>query len=77
MNWKRIVHSIITITLIVFLIWYFQQENRIIRKTDVCGYYAYKTNQICACTPIKTGISKTTTFYPNLTFEKTEEYEPR
>lgn len=75
-GWKRIVHSIITIVLIIFLIWYFLPENRVMRAVDVCGYYSWKINQTCTCTPISNQKTITTTYYPNLSFFKPKPYNP-
>jgi hypothetical protein len=71
MYWKRICHIIVTIIFIVFLIWYYLPENRLMRSVDVCGYYAGKTNHTCICIPSnKTGEVITTIFYPNFSFYK-------
>lgn len=54
-TWKRIIHSIVTLVLIAFLIWYYLPDNKLIRK-DVCLYYEKKSNQKCSCTPINNKI---------------------
>ena len=71
LHWKRIVHIIVTLLMIIFLIWYYTPENKLIRSLDVCGYYAGKTNQTCQCTPIIEGRQSITTFYyPNYSLYK-------
>lgn len=74
MYWKKIVHIIVTIILILFLIWYYLPENRLIRSVDVCGYYAGKTNQTCTCSPIEKGNSIITIFYSNYSYSKSSNY---
>lgn len=79
-HWKRIVHIIVTILLVVFLIWYYLPENKLLRSVDICGYYSIKSNQTCVCVPtleVKGPIVIVTVFYPNGSVIKTKPSSPK